>query len=100
MQRIFVVNAKNAVAGEPAGAKGARPATEEAPKRVAVMLDVVNYYELLHAKNKYPVRLSFNQFVKIALPRCPHCGSLIIQTPNRLLCTRCGAKYKLERVES
>lgn len=74
--------------------------TMSSPKRVAVMLDTVAYYELLHAKNKYPVRLSFNQFVMIALPRCPYCGSLIIQTPHGLVCTGCGAKYRLERVES
>jgi len=31
-------------------------------------------------------------------PRCPRCGFRVIELAGRLVCPKCGASYKLEKV--
>jgi ribosomal protein S27AE len=31
-------------------------------------------------------------------PKCPQCGFRVIELAGRLVCPKCGASYKLERV--
>jgi len=31
-------------------------------------------------------------------PKCPACGFRVIEFAGRLICTKCGASYKLEKV--
>lgn len=70
---------------------------ERIPRKTILVTEDV-YAELMRVKDAYPVRLSFTQLFRVALPRCPSCNSLLVQLPGRaeLQCVNCGRRYKLE----
>ncbi|MCI4409580.1 MAG: hypothetical protein JHC26_10850 [Thermofilum sp.] len=49
----------------------------------------------------FPVRITYNK-VLMLLPRCPHCGALLVRLdrePDVIRCWKCGRRYRLEEVK-